>query len=74
MESLTSGSFVGAGSFRCRRCGYVLTLSGSDALTDCPSCSGKDFVRASLFSTERRQAPDAATERVDARRTRSPRP
>jgi len=64
MESLTSGSFVGAGSFRCRRCGYVLTLSGSDALTDCPSCSGKDFARASLFSTERQQAPDAATERV----------
>ncbi len=26
MESLTSGTFVGAGSFRCRRCGYVLTL------------------------------------------------
>ena len=28
MESLTSGTFVGAGSFRCQRCGYVLTLDG----------------------------------------------
>src|SRR5271157_4832361 len=60
MESLSSGTFVGAGSFRCRRCGYVLTLSGSDTLTDCPECAGQDFERASLFSTERMPA-DAAT-------------
>jgi hypothetical protein len=53
MESLAAGNFVGAGSFRCKRCGYTLTLSGSDTLTDCPSCEGKEFVRASLFSTER---------------------
>ena len=53
MESLASGTFVGAGSFRCRRCGYVLTLAGSDTLTECPGCAGRDFVRASLFSTER---------------------
>src|SRR5271167_4982853 len=53
MESLTSGSFIGAGSFRCRRCRYVLTLSGSDMLSDCPECGGREFVRASLFSTER---------------------
>jgi len=63
MESLSSGTFVGAGSFRCRRCGYVLTLAGSDALTDCPGCSGRDFVRASLFSAEPHTG-DAATERV----------
>jgi len=59
MESLTSGTFAGAGSFRCRRCGYVLTLSGSDALSDCPGCAGRDFVRASLFSTERLPAGSA---------------
>src|SRR5437764_239339 len=53
MESLMSGTFVGAGSFRCRGCGYVLTLSGTDTLTDCPGCGGSDFARASLFSTER---------------------
>jgi predicted nucleic acid-binding Zn-ribbon protein len=54
MQSLASGSFVGAGSFRCTRCGYTLTLSGSDTLTDCPSCGGKEFMRASLFSSTER--------------------
>ncbi len=50
MDLLTAGSFVGAGSFCCRSCGYVLTLSGEDSLTDCPGCGDTDFVRASLFS------------------------
>ena len=61
MDSLVSGTFVGAGSFHCRRCGYVLTLSGTDTLTDCPGCGGSDFVRASLFSTERITAGDVDT-------------
>jgi len=30
----------------------VLTLAGTDTLSDCPSCGGHDFVRASLFSAE----------------------
>ncbi len=50
MESLTSGTMAGAGSFRCGHCGYVLTLAGTDTLSDCPGCGGSDFVRASLFS------------------------
>jgi DNA-directed RNA polymerase subunit RPC12/RpoP len=53
MESLISGTLAGAGSFRCRRCGYVLTLVASDTLPDCPSCNGRDFVRASLFGVGR---------------------
>jgi hypothetical protein len=53
IDSLTSGTFVGAGSFRCSRCGYVQTLIGSDTLGDCPGCAGRSFVRASLFSAER---------------------
>ena len=61
MESLTSGTFVGAGSFRCRRCGYVLTLAGSDLLADCPGCAGREFLRASLFSTERLPAGQHGT-------------
>lgn len=53
MKTLTAGTFVGAGSFRCRGCGYVLTLTGLDTLSECPGCAGQDFVRASLFNTER---------------------
>jgi hypothetical protein len=51
MESLTSGTMAGTGSFRCGHCGYVLTLAGTDTLGECPGCGGHDFVRASLFST-----------------------
>jgi predicted nucleic acid-binding Zn-ribbon protein len=50
VESLTSGTIAGAGSFRCQHCGYVLTLAASDTLRDCPGCGGASFVRASLFS------------------------
>ncbi len=53
MDSLTSGTFVGAGSFRCTHCDYMLTLNGSEILAGCPGCGGREFVRASLFSTER---------------------
>src|ERR1700691_1283712 len=50
MESHISGTMAGTGSFRCQRCGYVLTLTSLDALRDCPDCGGHDFVRASLFT------------------------
>jgi hypothetical protein len=62
MESLTSGTFVGAGSFRCKRCDYTLTLSGSDTLTDCPSCGSHEFVRASLFGHSTERISRAATD------------
>jgi predicted nucleic acid-binding Zn-ribbon protein len=64
MESLTSGTMAGAGSFRCQRCGYVLTLAASDALSECPGCTGRHFVRASLFSVGRlgREASEPAAE------------
>lgn len=58
MESLTSGTMAGAGSFRCQRCGYVLNLAASDALSDCPHCGSSSFVRASLFSAGHRLQED----------------
>jgi predicted RNA-binding Zn-ribbon protein involved in translation (DUF1610 family) len=65
MESLRSGTFVGAGSFRCTNCDYTLSLSGSDTLTDCPSCGGKEFVRASLFSHSTERFPQGTEVRED---------
>lgn len=53
MESLTAGTLAGTGSFRCERCGYVLTLAAQDQLPDCPGCGGRSFARASLFSAGR---------------------
>ena len=53
MESLTSGTLAGTGSFRCEQCGYVVTLAAADALPDCPGCSGHDYARASLFGAPR---------------------
>ena len=53
MESLTSGTLAGTGSFRCEECGYVVTLAASDQLPDCPGCGGSRFARASLFATGR---------------------
>ncbi|HWI70347.1 MAG TPA: FHA domain-containing protein [Baekduia sp.] len=63
MESLTSGTLAGTGSFRCEQCGYVVTLAASDELPACPGCSGSAFVRASLFSGGRftRRSGEAPT-------------
>src|SRR5436190_19970326 len=63
MDSLTAGTFVGAGSFRCSSCGYMLALTGLDTLMACPSCGGEEFARASLFNTERIIGKDAPAAR-----------
>ena len=49
MASMATGTLAGTGSFRCEKCGYVLTLAATDTLPDCPSCGGARFDRASLF-------------------------
>jgi len=53
MESLTSGTLAGTGSFRCDVCGYVLTMTTEDVLPQCPGCNGASFTRTSLFGTAR---------------------
>jgi pSer/pThr/pTyr-binding forkhead associated (FHA) protein len=53
MDSLVSGTMAGAGSFRCESCGYVVTLAATESLGPCPSCSGRQFARASLFAAGR---------------------
>jgi DNA-directed RNA polymerase subunit RPC12/RpoP len=65
MEPLTSGTIAATGSFRCEKCGYVLTLASADSLTDCPDCGARAFVRASLFSTTAGPAPEVVDEDRD---------
>src|SRR3954462_2304863 len=55
MESLTTGTLAGTGSFRCEEGGDVVTLAAADSLPDCPGCGGSRFARASLFSSARFQ-------------------
>jgi pSer/pThr/pTyr-binding forkhead associated (FHA) protein len=64
MESLTSGTLAGTGSFRCEECGYVVTLAAEDELPACPGCAGNRFARASLFAGGRftRKATDCTPE------------
>jgi pSer/pThr/pTyr-binding forkhead associated (FHA) protein len=63
MESMTSGTLAGTGSFRCEECGYVVNLAAADELPACPGCGGSKFTRASLFAAGRfaRKAGDAPT-------------
>jgi len=64
MESLTSGTLAGTGSFRCEICGHVITMTASDVLPQCPGCEGASFTRASLFSSTgrfKRVEPDDRT-------------
>lgn len=80
MESLTSGTLAGAGSFRCDHCGYVVTLLAGDELPACPDCGGASFARSSLFGGgrfERRGTVPSAEQRtalVAAARERLPGP
>ena len=52
MESHTSGTLVGTGTFRCTACDYVVSLAAADTLPPCPNCAGSEFVRASLFTAQ----------------------
>jgi pSer/pThr/pTyr-binding forkhead associated (FHA) protein len=69
MESLTSGTLAGTGSFRCEICGHVITMTSADVLPQCPGCEGASFTRASLFNTTgrfKRVEPDQRTIGGDA--------
>ena len=50
MESLTSGTLAGTGTFRCEVCGHVVEMTTADVLPACPGCDGASFTRASLFA------------------------
>jgi pSer/pThr/pTyr-binding forkhead associated (FHA) protein len=67
MESLTSGTLAGTGSFRCEECGYVINLAAADELPACPGCGGSRFARASLFAAGRFQRKTADAPTLDER-------
>jgi len=50
MQSITTGTITGAGSFSCEDCGYVVTTGAEQALPACPSCDGERFTPATAFT------------------------
>ena len=51
MKAWMSGNVAGSGTFRCTDCDYPMSLDAADELPVCPNCGGREFVRASLFTT-----------------------
>lgn len=51
MDTYLTGTLAGAGSFRCRQCGYAVALNALQEIPGCPSCGNARFARASMFDT-----------------------
>ncbi len=51
MKAWLSGNVAGTGTFRCSDCDYPVSLDAAEELPVCPNCGGKEFIRASLFTT-----------------------
>ena len=60
-----SGNVAGTGTFRCTDCDYPVSLDAVDELPTCPNCGGKEFVRASLFTTTQTSVVDMSPEAED---------
>ncbi len=65
--AVMSGTLAGTGSFRCQACGYMVSLAAADTLPACPSCDGREFERASLFTStlEARTGAEATVQGED---------
>jgi hypothetical protein len=63
LQTYVAGTLAGAGSFRCRTCGFQVALHALDEVPRCPSCDGEGFARASMFDVrDPKGQPRAADE------------
>jgi hypothetical protein len=51
VQTYLAGTLAGAGSFRCRTCGFHAALRALDEVPECPNCGDDQFARASMFDT-----------------------
>ena len=65
MKAWTTGNVAGTGTFRCTDCDYAVSLDAVDELPTCPNCDGREFVRASLFTTSRTNVVEISPEVED---------
>lgn len=49
LDTYTTGTLAGAGSFRCQECGFHVALRILDEIPECPHCGTARFVRTSMF-------------------------
>jgi hypothetical protein len=49
VDTYLTGTLAGAGSFRCRDCGFAVALNALDEVPQCPNCGNARFARASIF-------------------------
>jgi hypothetical protein len=57
LETYLTGTLAGAGSFRCRECGFAVALNALDEVPKCPSCGNDHFARSSMFDTSCQEDP-----------------
>jgi DNA-directed RNA polymerase subunit RPC12/RpoP len=65
MKAWTSGNVAGTGTFRCTDCDYPVSLDAVDELPICPNCGGREFLRASLFTTAQATVVDIPSDDED---------
>jgi FHA domain/Zinc-ribbon containing domain len=58
-ETYLTGTLAGAGSFRCRECGFAVALNALDEVPMCPNCGNARFARSSMFDTSQGELPAA---------------
>ena len=58
LDTFTTGTLAGAGSFRCQECGFHVALRILDQMPECPHCGRANFARTSMFDVEE---PDTST-------------
>jgi hypothetical protein len=65
VQTYPAGTLAGAGSFRCRDCGFHVALQALDEVPECPHCRGGQFARASMFDTSDPEPPTAHEDGAD---------
>jgi FHA domain/Zinc-ribbon containing domain len=66
LQTYLAGTLAGAGSFRCRTCGFHLAMRPLDEVPECPGCGGDQFARASIFDTSDPDGHPSAPEEGEA--------
>ena len=65
MNTYTTGTMAGAGSFRCQGCGFHVALRILDHMPECPHCGEAKFARTSMFDVAEPDTSDLHDEDVE---------